>query len=438
VLGLLSLTAAAALAAAPAPTPAPASPVPLPATEDSTYKQLEILARVLSYVQNNYVERVDDRQLVYGAIKGMLDTLDPHTVFMPPEVFKEMKIDTAGEFGGLGMDVVKRGDVLVVVSPVDDTPAARAGIQPGDEILAIDGESTKGMDVGRASAKMRGPAGQRVTLTLMRAGFSQPQEIVLLRDHVRIVSVQGALYGNIAWVRLKNFQERTDAALKKELDRLRAENGGRELGGVVLDLRNNPGGLLDQAVAVSDRFLPGKLTIVSTRGRGGRSLTEEKSKDVGTEPPYPMVVLVNAGCASASEIVAGALQDHGRATLIGTPTFGKGSVQTVIELEDGSGLKLTIARYYTPKGRSIQERGIEPDYLVSAEGSGRELREKDLRRHFRNPDAGTAELGRKLPPVPSWEATKGVQDVQLRAALDYLHAAAKTGPPASVPSTGVR
>jgi len=264
-----------------------------------------------------------------------------------------------------------------------------------------------------------------VTLTLMRAGFQQPQDIVLLRDHVRIVSVQGALYGGIGWVRLKNFQERTDASLKRELDRLRTENGGRELSGLVLDLRNNPGGLLDQAVAVSDRFLPGRLTIVSTRGRAGRSLTEEKSKDPGTEPDYPMVVLVNAGSASASEVVAGALQDHGRATVLGTQTFGKGSVQTVIELEDGSGLKLTIARYYTPKGRSIQERGIEPDFEVPVEGIAHELREKDLRRHFRNPDAGTAETVRKLPPQPVWDATQKLTDLQLRAALDYLHARSK-------------
>jgi carboxyl-terminal processing protease len=431
VSSIASFASALLLAAAPATPPASNA-------EDRTYKQLELFARVLSYVQNNYVERVDERQLVYGAIRGMLDTLDPHTVFMPPEVFKEMKIDTSGEFGGLGLDVVKRGEVLVVVSPVDDTPAARAGIQPGDEILAIDGESTKGMDVGRASAKMRGPAGQRVTLTLMRAGFSQPQDIVLLRDHVRIVSVEGALYGAIGWVRLKNFQERTDAALKKELDRLRAQNGGRELAGLVLDLRNNPGGLLDQAVAVSDRFLPGRLTIVTTRGRGGRNLTEEKSREAGTEPDYPMVVLVNAGSASASEIVAGALQDHGRATVLGTPTFGKGSVQTVIELEDGSGLKLTIARYYTPKGRSIQERGIEPDYLVPAEGPGREVREKDLRRHFRNPDAGVADAVRRLAAQPSWEATGKVSDPQLRTALDFVHTRERLPARSTTPAAGSR
>ena len=415
--GLSSLLLLTTLAAPPAPATPP---------EDGTYKQLELFARVLSYVQNNYVEKVDERQLVYGAIRGMLETLDPHTVFMPPEVFKEMKVDTSGEYGGLGIEIARKNDFVTVVAPIDDTPAARAGIQPGDEILAIDGESTVGMDVARVAARMRGPAGQRVTLTLMRAGFQQPQEIVLLRDHVRIVSVQGALYGGIGWVRLKNFQERTDASLKRELDRLRTENGGRELSGLVLDLRNNPGGLLDQAVAVSDRFLPGRLTIVTTRGRSGRGLTEEKSRDPGTEPDYPMVVLVNAGSASASEVVAGALQDHARATVLGTQTFGKGSVQTVIELEDGSGLKLTIARYYTPKGRSIQERGIEPDFVVPSEGTAKELREKDLRRHFRNPDAGTVEVVRRLPPQPTWEATQKVTDPQLRAALDYLHAHPRT------------
>src|SRR5208283_4831091 len=257
---LVVLLVASSAWAAAAPLPAPAPP-PAAVPEGTTYKQLELFARVLSYVQNNYVEKVDDKQLIYGAIKGMLDTLDPHTVFMPPDVYKEMKIDTSGEFGGLGLDIAKKGDLLVMVAPVDDTPAARAGVRAGDEILAIDGESTKAMDVARAAAKMRGPAGKRVTLTLMRPGFTQPQDITILRDHVRIISAEGTLYGNIGYVKLKNFQERTDSYLKRELDRLRSLNGGRELRGLVLDLRNNPGGLLDQAVAVSDRFLPGKLTI---------------------------------------------------------------------------------------------------------------------------------------------------------------------------------
>jgi carboxyl-terminal processing protease len=451
------VVACAFLLAAASSFAAPAAPAPAP-EEATTYKQLELFARVLSYVQNNYVEKVDDKQLIYGAIKGMLDTLDPHTVFMPPDVFKEMKIDTSGEFGGLGLDIAKKGDVLVVVTPVDDTPAARAGVRPGDEILAIDGESTRSMDVARAAAKMRGPAGKRVTLTLMRPGFVQPQDITILRDHVRIVSAEGTLYGSIGYVKLKNFQERTDAYLKRELDRLRALNGGHELRALVLDLRNNPGGLLDQAVAVSDRFLPGKLTIVTTRGRGAHNVTEEKSHDRDTEKPYPMVVLVNGGCASAAEIVAGALQDHARGLIVGTPTFGKGSVQTVIELEDGSGLKLTIARYFTPKGRSIQELGIQPDVVVPDTRDAQAAhmpREKDLRHHLHNDGALDVRSPRVLQ-AKDWEVTSGLKDDQLRLALNYLHdtvgegpaataAAAKVGAtptppptPAAIPTAGMR
>jgi carboxyl-terminal processing protease len=248
-----------------------------------------------------------------------------------------------------------------------------------------------------------------------------------VRDYIRIVSVEGALHEGIAHIKVKNFQERTDGYLRKELDRLRALNANKDLRGLVLDLRNNPGGLLDQAVAVSDRFLPGNLTIVSTRGRNGRGASEEKSRDRDTEQLYPMVVLVNAGSASASEIVAGALQDHGRAQVIGTPTFGKGSVQTVIELEDGSGLKLTIARYYTPKGRSIQEKGILPDFIVG-DAPGAQVtqdapRERDLRRHFKGEGGPTeAALQESLPPgYKPWAAVAKVNDYPLQVALGHLH-----------------
>jgi carboxyl-terminal processing protease len=354
---------------------------------------------------------------------------------MPPDVFKEMKIDTSGEFGGLGIEVARKDERIVVVAPIDDTPAARAGIKAGDEIVRIDGEETQGLELARVLQKMRGPAGQKVLLTIMREGFSAPREIAIIRDHIRVVSVEGALHEGYGHVRVKNFQDRTDVYLRKELERLRRLNGGKELRGLVLDLRNNPGGLLDQAVAVSDRFLPGELTIVSTRGRDGRNAVEERSRERDTERPYPLVVLVNAGSASASEIVAGALQDHGRAVILGTPTFGKGSVQTVIELEDGSGLKLTIARYYTPKGRSIQERGITPDYLVpdgtaSADGDDAP-REKDLERHFRAEPAVASETPaagpRRLPELPDWSATAKLGDAQLKAALNYLHAQAHPG-----------
>ncbi|MCI0573106.1 MAG: S41 family peptidase [Myxococcaceae bacterium] len=395
--------------------------------EEETYRQLELFARVLSYVENNYVDPVDRQKLMYGAVKGMLETLDPHTVFMPPDVYAQMKIDTTGEYGGLGVELAKRGEDVVVVAPIDDTPAARAGLKPGDILLEVDGVSTRGMEVPSVLQLLHGPAGKKVLLTLMREGFSAPRELLLLRDHIRIESVEGALYGGIAHVKLKNFQDRTDASLRKQLKRLRALNGGRELGGLVLDLRNNPGGLLEEAVAVSDRFLPGNLTIVTTQGRRGPA-SVERSRDRDTEPAFPMVVLVNAGSASASEIVAGALQDHGRAVLMGTPTFGKGSVQTLIELEDGSGLKLTIARYATPSGRSIQERGIVPDFTVEEPPSGppgQELRERDLARHFRNASAEVSRAGTPRRPLPAWvrawEVTSHLEDTPLRVALDYLH-----------------
>lgn len=415
----------------------PSQPAP---KGEATYKQLELFARVLSYVENNYVEPVDEQQLMYGAIRGMLETLDPHTLFMPPDQFKEMKIDTSGEFGGLGIEVAKKNDQLVVVTPIEDTPAWRAGIKAGDQVLKIDDETTRSMELARAIQKMRGPAGKRVMLTIMRDGFAQPREFAIIRDHIRIASVEGALFGGIGHVKVKNFQERTDLSLFKELERLRALNGNKELRGLVLDLRNNPGGLLDQAVAVSDRFLGGNLPIVSTRGRPGSPPNEERAKERDTEKPYPIVVLVNAGSASASEIVAGALQDHQRAVVMGVPTFGKGSVQTVIEMEDGSGLKLTIARYYTPKGRSIQEKGISPDFVVGEEEGGavkprpEQLRERDLKRHFKNEgDASEAEIKPSLPQnLKRWELTDKVNDVQLKVALEYLNGVGGTpGRPAA-------
>ncbi|MFZ5442966.1 MAG: S41 family peptidase [Myxococcota bacterium] len=417
---LLVLVAPVAFGAAPAQ---PAN------RAEATYRQLELFARVLSYVQNNYVEQVDEQQLMHGAIKGMLETLDPHTQFMPPDVFKEMKIDTSGEFGGLGIEIARKNDNIVVVAPIDDTPAQRSGIRSGDQIVKIDDEPTRNMELGRAIQKMRGPAGKKVLLTIMREGFTAPREFAIIRDHIRIASVESALYGGIGHVKVKNFQERTDASLFKELEKLRAQHG-KELRGLVLDLRNNPGGLLDQAVAISDRFLPGGLTIVSTRGRTPGNVTEERARDRDTERPYPVVVLVNAGSASASEIVAGALQDHRRAVVMGTPTFGKGSVQTVIEMEDGSGLKLTIARYFTPSGRSIQEKGILPDFVVPETEGGQvarpdQLREKDLKRHFKGegegPDVTTLKVS--LPDnLRAWDVADKLGDYQLRVALSYLNA----------------
>ncbi len=398
----------------------------------AAYKQLDLFARVLSYVENNYVEEVNPTQLIYGAIKGMTDTLDPHTLFMPPETFKDMKVDTSGEFGGLGIEIAEKNEGVTVVSPIDDTPASRAGVKPGDQMLRIDGESTKDLGVLGVIKKMRGPPGSRCTLSLMRTGFKEARDFVLIRERIRIVSVESKVVDGFAVVKIKNFQDRTDRYLKNALDDARAQTGA-EVKGLVLDLRNNPGGLLDQAVRIADRFLPGGQVIVTTRGRGGRHLEEERSHDRDTEPKYPIVVLVNGGSASASEIVAGALQDNQRAVIMGTQSFGKGSVQTIIELDDGSGLKLTIARYYTPKGRSIQELGITPDIVVHEKASGADEdqgpREVDLKRHFKH--EGAAESGEgaagapkgAAPPPAETTVAAADQDLQLRAAIEFL----KTG-----------
>ncbi|HEY0838744.1 MAG TPA: S41 family peptidase [Vulgatibacter sp.] len=328
------------------------------------YQKLDTFAKVLAYVENGYVDEVDAGKLMRGAITGMLSVLDPYTVFLPAEDLEEMRSDTAGEFGGLGIEIGAEPEGLRVIAPLDETPAARAGLLAGDRILAIDGETTKGMTVIAAVKKMRGPPGTKVRLTLDRSGFSTPREIVLLRDRIQVESVLSKLYpGGFGYVRIKSFQERTDRALGKALASLKEQNGGRDLQGLVLDLRNNPGGLLDQGVRVADHFIASGV-IVSTEGRGGKLLDMHNAHPSGTEPDYPMVTLVNGGTASASEIVAGALQDHGRSVIMGTQSFGKGSVQSVIDLDDGSGLKMTIARYYTPKHRSIHGMGISPDVTV--------------------------------------------------------------------------
>lgn len=372
----------------------------------SSYRSLEVFAKVLAYVENSYVDATDPRTLIHGAIDGMLAKLDPHTSFLPAEEFRDMKADTAGEFGGLGIEVGFEDERLVVVRPLDDSPAARAGILTGDRILSIDGVSTEGMGLGDAVRKMRGPPGSKLPLTIHRDGFLKPLELVLLRDRIRVRSVEAKLQpGGVGYVKIKTFQEKTESFVAHALDELRKENGGKELQGLVLDLRSNPGGLLDQAVRVADRFLS-EGEIVTTKGRGGKILDIEKAHAGGTEANYPMVILVNEGSASASEVVAGALQDHGRALLLGTKTYGKGSVQTVIDLDDGSGLKLTVARYYTPSHRSIHGSGIEPDVQVRKDGDGAVATL-----------AAAAEAGAKAPKLP---LVDGEKDHQLERALAIL------------------
>jgi carboxyl-terminal processing protease len=398
------------------------------ARKPEAYRPLDVFADVLAHVQNSYVEEVSQRELVYGAIDGLVGRLDPHSVFLRPEVFKALREDTIGEFDGLGLELTVRDDQLTVISPMADSPGERAGIRPGDRVLSIDGVPAHDLTLAEATRRMKGAVGTKVLLEIMREGFSAPQKLTLVRDRVRLQSVEWRVLDGsrrYAYVRVKAFQERTDRAVRRALDDARAALKG-ELRGLVLDLRNDPGGLLDQAVKVSDLWLRDGV-IVSTEGRGRRNVEVERAHQKDTEPGYPLVVLVNKGTASASEIVAGALQDHQRAVIMGTQTFGKGSVQTIIELEDGSGLKLTVARYYTPKHRSIQERGVTPDVVV-AEASPQArpeagLVERDPRRHLHG--EGTERGGPAQGPG---------EDHQLRTALDHLKAVdILRSPPAEPP-----
>ena len=385
------------------------------------YQKLDVFSHVLSLIENNYVEPIDETRLLYGAIEGMVRTLDPHSTFMDPRSYAALKEETEGEYGGIGLEIATRGEDVVVVAPIGDTPAARAGFAPGDKLVEIDGQSLKGWHEADAVRALMGPPGTKVTVKAARASWAEPHSFTLVRDVIRVVSVEEALYDRkFAVVKIKSFQDRTDTYLKKALDTQRARAGG-QLAGVVLDLRHNPGGLLDQAVKVADRFMESGV-IVTTKGRGGKHVEVEKAHARDTEPHYPMVVLVDGGTASASEIVAGALQDSGRAVVMGTQTFGKGSVQTVIELEDGSGLKLTIARYYTPSGRSIQERGITPDVWVKASATDEDApREQNLPGHFKGEEvaAGAPAKGRAAPSLPRAEGDPA-DDAQLKAALDTL------------------
>ena len=370
---------------------------------NSAYEKLKILADVFGIVEKNYVESVKISTLVNGAINGMLETLDPHSSFMTPEVFKEMQTETRGSFGGVGFEITIRDKILTVVAPIEDTPAFRAGIQSGDQILRIDGKSTKDMNLMDAVKLMRGLQGTRVTITIMRTSFTEPQDLALTRAIIPIRSIRSKmLEEGYGYVKINQFIEKTHVDLKAALEKLESKEG--TLRGLILDLRNDPGGLLEQAVKVADEFLESGL-IVYTEGRVEGQKMKFYAQKKAKVREYPMMVLVNAGSASASEIVAGALQDHGRAVILGTPTFGKGSVQTIIPLEDGSAVRLTTARYYTPNGRSIQAQGIVPDIIVAdnlpagaRKGSPpRVLREKDLEHHLRGEGEGPAKPVEKIP-----------------------------------------
>jgi len=329
-----------------------------------TYKQLNLFGEVFERVRAEYVDDVNDDSLVESAINGMLTSLDPHSNYLNTKNFNDMKVQTRGEFGGLGIEVSMENGLVKVVSPIDDTPAARAGLKPGDLITHLDGDPVQGMTLPEAVEKMRGPVSSEIKLTIRREG-RDPFDVKLIRATIKIQSVRSHLEGdNIAYIRITTFNEQTDVGLNNAMKNLKQQAGGKLLG-VVLDLRNDPGGLLDQAVAVADAFLD-KGEIVSTRGRRSEDAQRYNARPGDIAAGLPVAVLINGGSASASEIVAGALQDHHRAILLGTRSFGKGSVQTIIPLPGHGAMRLTTARYYTPSGRSIQAKGIDPDIVVDA------------------------------------------------------------------------
>lgn len=371
----------------------------LQAVDDETYRGLKVFADIIDLIEKNYVEEVDAQELIQKAIQGMISSLDPHSSFLPSDAFESLQDDTRGEFSGIGIVITSRRGVLTVVSPIEGTPAAKAGVQAGDVITQVNGESTMDLDINEAVKKIKGPKGTSVTLTIMREGITNPREVVITRNMIAVASVKYILlkpeYG---YVRITNFSEKTVLDLESALKKM--ENGDKELKGLIIDLRNNPGGLLPQATGVADLFLD-KGIILSIKGRQDQHTNVYEAHPLDTKRDYPIIVLINGGSASASEIVAGALQDHKRALILGTTSFGKGSVQTVRQLRDGSGIKFTIARYYTPSGRSIQAKGIEPDvelkFRIIEENMGEDnldfsMKEKDLKNHLKaepfknNPD----------------------------------------------------
>ncbi len=373
----------------------------------NTYDKLRVFSEILSLLEANYVEDLDNNELIDGAIRGLLKVLDPHTSYLPPESFKQMQVETSGKFGGLGIEISMRSGILTVVSPIEDTPADKAGMQANDKIIKIEDDSTLDMTLTEAVNLLRGERGTPVTITVLREGVDKPFEVSITRDVIKVKSVKFKRYNdNIGYVSIRSFSKTTSRDLDNAI--LELEKGNMEK--LILDLRNNPGGLLNQAVEVSDRFLPQENLIVYTQGKTEDQNMRFTTQNRGHHVDYPMIILVNGGSASASEIVAGALQDLNRAVIIGTQTFGKGSVQTIIPLSDGSALRLTTARYYTPGGRVIQSNGITPDIIVEMPlkkpGDNEEeekektkeekekervrkfLREKDLKKHLIGKSSG--------------------------------------------------
>ncbi len=403
------------------------------------YEKLKLFTEVLSIVQGHYVEEIKAKDLVYGAVRGMLKVLDAHSSFMPPEVYKEMQVETKGSFVGLGIEITIKDRKLTVVSPIEGTPAYKVGIKAGDWIVTVEGKPTRDMTLMDAVNKLRGKRGTSVTISVMRKGFTKLKDFTIVRDVIKIKNVTHKMLENhIAYIKVSQFQERSDRDIAKAYKALKQN----KIEALILDLRNNPGGLLDMAINVSGEFLKKGDLVVSTRGRMTSQNKEYRSKIENLGNGYPMVVLVNAGSASASEIVAGALQDWGRAIIVGERTFGKGSVQTVMPLSDGSGLRLTTAKYYTPKGRSIHGEGIIPDInvenprVVPAERVKSEvhvIREEDLmqfeRKHKKDKVKEKKEKDKKGDKKEEKKEgnefikENGLEDTQLKRAVEILKAA---------------
>ena len=402
-----------------------------------TYKQLSLFGDVFEKVRSDYVEKPQESKLIEAAINGMLTSLDPHSNYMDEKSFKDMQVQTKGEFGGLGIEVTQEDGNIKVVSPIDDTPAARAGVMSGDIITAIDGESVQGLSLNQTVDKMRGAVNTPINLTIQRGTEKKPREFHIVRDIIKLVSVSSRVEADdIGYIRITQFTERTYDGLQAQMEKLKTQIPADKFKGYILDLRNNPGGLLDQSIAVSNAFID-KGEIVSTRGRNEDETRRYVARARDLSEGKPMVVLINGGSASASEIVAGALQDHKRATLIGTRSFGKGSVQTIIPLGASGALRLTTARYYTPSGRSIQAKGIEPDIVITQDtpdelkGHDSTSGEASLDRHLKN---GDDEQHGSQAYVP----TDKTKDKQLIAAVDLLHGVRKTPDTApAIPAPGV-
>lgn len=415
--------------------------------EQSLYEQLTLFGDVLEEVRRNYVDAPSDKELIEAALSGMMSSLDPHSSYMPPQNFEDMQVETKGEFGGLGIEVTMENGLVKVIAPIDDTPASRAGMMPNDLISELDGKPVLGLTLSEAVDLMRGEKGKAITLTVLREGLDEPLEVTIIRDTIRIRAVRSRVEGpqkNIGYIRLTTFNQQTTRNLKRAFNELPAEIGKKQMAGYIIDLRNNPGGLLREAISVSDTMLD-QGEIVSTRGRNADDSSRFSARRGDMARGLPIVVMINGGSASASEIVAGALQDHHRAIIIGTQSFGKGSVQTIMPLPNSGALRMTTARYYTPSGRSIQAKGITPDIVAEQELpeelQGRKgRREADLRGALDGKDIdGASNKGAEGKEKPkerrnaiAFIPPKPEDDKQLQAAigllLDLKKAAAETSP----------